>query len=149
MRRILCATRGGEDSQPTQQAAIALAKEHGDELIFLYVADVSFLDDIAAAVVVDVESELEGMGRFQLLLAREQAAEQGVEAKIAICHGHLREELIRAVRNLQAGVVILGRPQQGTAVFDETDLQDFAAEVAEKTGAEVLILNETPFGNRD
>jgi nucleotide-binding universal stress UspA family protein len=149
MRRILCATRGGEDSQPTQQAAIALAKEHGDELVFLYVADVSFLDDIAAAVVVDVESELEGMGRFQLLLAREQAAEQGVDAKIAICHGHLREALIRAVRDLQASLVILGRPQQGTAVFDETGLQDFAAELEKETGAEVLILDETPFGNRD
>ena len=63
MGKILCATRGGEDSQRTQQAAIALAQERGDELVFLYVADASFLDRIAAAVVVDVQSELDQMGR--------------------------------------------------------------------------------------
>ena len=91
MGKILCATRGGEDSQRTQQAAIALAKEQGDELIFLYVADASFLDRIAAAVVVDVQAELEQMGRFQLAMAQEQAAEQGVDAQIAIRHGHLRD----------------------------------------------------------
>ena len=144
MGKILCATRGGEDSQPTQQAAIALAKERNDELVFLYVADASFLDDIAAAVVVDVESELEGMGRFQLLLAQEQAAEQGIKATIAIRHGHLREELIRAVHDLQATLVILGRPQQGTAVLDTMALQDLSGEIETETGAEVLVLDEIP-----
>jgi hypothetical protein len=35
MGKTLCATRGGEASYRTQDAAIALAKERGDELVFL------------------------------------------------------------------------------------------------------------------
>jgi len=140
MGRILCATRGGPDSQRTQQSAIALAKERGDELVFLYVADSSFLDNIAAAVVVDVDAELEQMGRFQLLMAQEQAAEQGVAAEIAIRHGHLRPSLEQAARELAATLIVLGRPQKGTAVFDEADLQEFARTLAAGTAAEVVMV---------
>ena len=140
MGKILCATRGGADSQPAQQAAIALAKERGDELVFLYVADSAFLDTIAAAVVVDVDAELEQMGRFQLLMAREQAAEQGVDAQIVIRHGHLRPSLLEAARQLQATWIVLGRPREDTAVFDEADLQEFARTLAAGTGAEVVMV---------
>jgi nucleotide-binding universal stress UspA family protein len=140
MGKILCATRGGEDSQRTQQAAIALAKEQGDELVFLYVADASFLDNIAAPVVVDVQSELDQMGRFQLAIAQEQAAEQGVDAQIAIRHGRLRTELIAAARGSGITLIVLGRPQGRTAVFDEADLEEFAAELDVKTSAEVRIV---------
>ena len=140
MGRILCATRGGEDSKRTQQAAIALAKERGDELVFLYVADASFLDNIAAPVVVDVQLELDRMGRFQLALAQEQAAEQGVAAQAAIRHGHLRAELVAAARELGASLIVLGRPQGKSAVFDEADLEEFAAELEAETLAEVQIV---------
>jgi len=140
MGKILCATRGGEDSQRTQQAAIALAQERGDELIFLYVADASFLDRIAAAVVVDVQLELDQMGRFQLALAQEQAAEQGVAAQAAIRHGHLRTELIAAARELGVSLIVLGRPQGKSAVFDEADLEEFAAELEAGTSAEVRVV---------
>jgi nucleotide-binding universal stress UspA family protein len=140
MGKILCATRGGDESYKTRESAIALAKKRGDELIFLYVADASFLDRTAAPVVVDVEEELEQMGRFQLAMAQEQAAEEGLEAQIAVRHGHLREELIRAARELGATSVVLGRPQRETAVFDDADFQAFAVELKAKTGAEVLVL---------
>jgi hypothetical protein len=42
MGKILCTMRGGEASRRTQDAAIALAQERGDELAFLYVVDVAF-----------------------------------------------------------------------------------------------------------
>ena len=140
MGKILCATRGGADSERTQQAAIALAKERGDELVFLYVADSSFLDNIAAPVVVDVEGELDQMGRFQLSLAQEQAAEQGVDAQVAISHGHLQIQLVLAARELGATTIVLGRPQGRFAVFDEANLQTFARELEANTGAEVLVV---------
>jgi nucleotide-binding universal stress UspA family protein len=140
MGRILCATRGGADSQPTQHAAVALAKERGDELVFLYVADSSFLDTTAAAVVVDVDAELEQMGHFQLLMAQEQAAEQGVVADILVRHGHLRPALLQAARELGATLIVLGRPQEETAVFDETDLQELAHALSAGTGAEVVLV---------
>jgi len=80
-------TRGGEASYPTQDAAISLAKEQGDELIFLYVADISFLNQTAAPLVVDVESRLEKLGRFQLVMAQERAAAQGIMAQTIVRKG--------------------------------------------------------------
>jgi nucleotide-binding universal stress UspA family protein len=140
MGKILCATRGGEESEQTQAAAIALAKEQGHELVFLYVADVSFLDRIAAPLVVDVEGELERMGRFQLALACEQAAAQGVEAEAVVRHGHLQGELVAAARDLGATLIVLGRPRGGAPVFDDEALHSFAMHLQSETGAEVRVL---------
>ena len=42
MGPIVCATRGGEASRRTQERAVALARERGDPLIFLFVADTNF-----------------------------------------------------------------------------------------------------------
>lgn len=140
MGKILCATRGGPDSYPAQDGAIALAKERGDELVFLYVADITFLDQTAAPLVVDVDSELDLMGWFQLALARERAAAEGVQAEILVRHGHLRTELAAAARQVGATLIVLGRPQGKTAAFDDKSLQALAAYLQAETGAEVHIL---------
>lgn len=50
MGKILCATRGGEASRHAQDAAIALTQERGEELVFLHVVDVEFLNRIAHVV---------------------------------------------------------------------------------------------------
>ena len=110
MGKILCATRGGEGSHRTQEMAITLAKEEGNELVFLYVADDSFLNMMAAPLVVDMESRLAKLGRFQLAMAQEQAAEQGIVAQAIVRQGHLQEELVAAAQETGATLVVLGRP---------------------------------------
>ena len=64
MGLILCATRGGEASYRTQQEAINLAKDRGDEIVFLYIINLEFLNKTAAPIVVDIVNELIQMGRF-------------------------------------------------------------------------------------
>ena len=140
MGKILCAIRGGEGSYPTQDAAIALARERGDELVFLYVVDVSFLNQTAAPLVVDVDAALEKMGRFQLAMAQERAAAQGVEAHVASRTGRLRPELVAAATELGVELIVLGRPLGETAVFEQATLQAFAAILQSETDADVLIL---------
>ena len=142
MGRILCATRGGEASRRTQDAAIALAKERGDELVFLYVADSSFLNNTAAPLVIDVESRLVKMGEFQLLMAQERAAAQGVSARTIVREGKLRAGLVGAARELQVDLIVLGRSvdRHEQAIFDETGLQAFATSLQAITGAQVRIL---------
>jgi nucleotide-binding universal stress UspA family protein len=140
MGRILCATRGGEASLRTQDAAIALAKEQGDELVFLFVADISFLNRTAAPLVVDVEERLAKMGRFQLAMAQERAAAQGVTAQALVRRGRLRAELVAAAKELAVDLIILGRPLDRQAIFDQTALQAFATGLQAVTGAEVRIL---------
>jgi nucleotide-binding universal stress UspA family protein len=142
MGRILCATRGGEASYHTHDAAIALAKEQGDELIFLYVADSSFLNQTAAPLVVNIESRLVKMGRFLLLMAQERAKAQGVSAQTIVREGKLRAQLVGVARELDVDLVVLGHPvdRHEQAVFDETALQAFATSLQAITGIEVRIL---------
>ena len=80
MGKILCATRGGEASYRAQEQAIALARQLGASLIFLYVVDTHFLDKTAAPIVVDVGNQLQNMGQFLLAMAQDRAARQGVSA---------------------------------------------------------------------
>lgn len=140
MGLILCATRGGEASYRTQQAAIDVAKESGDEIVFLYVNDLSFLDKIAAPIVVDVEHELDEMGDFFLLMAKERAAESGLEAQTINRKGHVREEIKNAARDLGATMVVLGSPSGKHSAFQVTSLQAFAAEIEAETGAKAMIV---------
>lgn len=141
MGKILCATRGGDESWETQAGAIALARERGDELIFLYVADASFLNRTAAPLVVDVEGELDRMGRFQLAMACQQAAAQGVDAQGIVRHGRVQAELAAVAREVGATLVVLGRPRAGMPVFgDDESFRSFVARLEEQTGAEVRVL---------
>lgn len=140
MGKILCATRGGEGSQATQDGAIALARQRGDDLIFLFVVDISFLSQMAAPIVVDVESRLEKMGQFQLVVAQERAAAQNVQAQAMVRRGRLRAELASAAREQGVTLIVLGRPLLHTAVFEHDTLQAFAAGLEAETGIEVRIV---------
>jgi len=141
MGKILCATRGGEKSHRAQDEVIALAKERGDELVFLYVVDLSFLDKTAAPFVVgDVETNLRKMGEFLLAMAQERAREQGVEAKVTLREGSVREGIREAVAEEGATTVVMGRPTGNGCVFVSQALKDFAKELQEEFGVEVLLV---------
>jgi nucleotide-binding universal stress UspA family protein len=140
MGRILCATRGGEGSHRTQDAAAALARERGDELLFVYIVDTSFLNHTAAPLVVDVEGRLERMGRFQLTMAQERVADQGVQARVLIRHGRLRTELAAAAQEEGADLIVLGRPVDQGAVLTESALQSLASFLEDEAGVKVLVL---------
>jgi len=118
MGKILCATRGGEASYRTQDAAIVLAKERGDELLFLFVVDTHFLDKAGRAVRPDVVAEEMGhMGEFLLAMAQERAQKQGVAADYLLRRGEFRDELKAAAREEGVGLVVLGRPSGAESAF--------------------------------
>lgn len=140
MELILCATRGGEASRLTQDKAIAMAKESGATLMFLYVVDLHFLDKTAAPIVVDVEEELSDMGEFLLLLACERAAAQGIQAKTTLRKGTMREEIKLAAKEEGASLVFLGRPVGKGSAFQMASLEEFAAEIENETGVKTVIV---------
>lgn len=140
MGLILCATRGGEASYNTQQAAIDLAKERLDEIVFLYIIDLHFLDMTSAPIVVDVEHELEEMGKFFLLMAREKAFEQGVKARSITRKGVVREEIINAARDEAATLVVLGRPVGSKSAFQMESLQEFIDQIERETQAKAVMV---------
>lgn len=140
MGLILCATRGGEASIRTQEAAINLAKERGDDIVFLYVVDLGFLDRTAAPIVVDIENELDQMANFFLIMAKERAAEQGVKARRITRQGTVQKEIISAALDEAATAVVLGRPAGDESAFQKAGLEEFAKKIEAETKAEVIVV---------
>ena len=62
MGSILCVTRNDEGGIRAQDEAIQIAKDRGDSLVFLFVADNSFLNKLATPIVVDIKDFLEAWG---------------------------------------------------------------------------------------
>ncbi|MCL7454242.1 MAG: universal stress protein [Anaerolineae bacterium] len=141
MKKILCATRGGEASIRTQDAVIAMAKKEGATIVFLYVVDVEFLRLTARGVRPDVvATELERMGEFLLAMAVERAAAQGVEADMIVRRGPLTQALEEVGQQLGADAVAFGRPAGVDSSFSLSDLEKLAARIEEDTGIETYIL---------
>jgi nucleotide-binding universal stress UspA family protein len=140
MGKILCATRGGEQSYRTQDAAIALAKERGDTLLFLYVVDLRFLNTVAGVGVIDMNHEMVQMGEFLVLMAKERAAEQGVEAETMVREGNVEEEVINVACEQDVSLVLLGEPGDGESVFELADLAACATRIEEEADVEARIV---------
>jgi nucleotide-binding universal stress UspA family protein len=141
MHKILCATRGGEASRRTQDAVIAMAKEKGATVLFLYVVDVEFLKLTARGVRADVvTTEMEHMGEFLLAMACERAAAQSVEAEMCLRHGPLVEALESAAREEGVDAIAFGRPVGVDSSFSLTDLEQLAAKIQDDTGVKTYIL---------
>jgi nucleotide-binding universal stress UspA family protein len=141
MKKILCATRGGEASRKTQDAVIAMAKEKGATILFLYVVDVEFLKLTAVGVRPDVVSaELERMGEFLLAMACERAAAQGVEVEMCVRHGPLVEALESAAREEGADAIAFGRPAGPESSFSLADLERLTARIEKDTNIKTYIV---------
>jgi nucleotide-binding universal stress UspA family protein len=141
MKKILCATRGGEASQRTQDAVISMAKEMGASVLFHYVVDVEFLKLTARGVRPDIVStEMAHMVEFLLAIACERASLQGVEAELCVRQGPLREALESAARDYGADAVAFGQPSGPESSFTMADLRRLADHIEESTGAETFIV---------
>ena len=137
---VLFPTRGGKSSIPNQQWAIQFAKERQAHLIFLYVSDVRFLDNLSSPLLVDVAHELDELGEFLLAMAQDRALKAGLEVEILVRQGIFREALADVIREKKVDTVIIGKSTQGTGVTDERYLAILAATVQEK-GVEMLVVD--------
>ncbi|GAB4475397.1 MAG: hypothetical protein Kow00124_16340 [Anaerolineae bacterium] len=139
MGKILCATRGGEASIRTQQAAIAEAKVTGDELVFIYIFDIEFMAHAFYGMRSDVVTEeMERMAEFLMQMVVERAAQAGIEARSLIRRGKFGEVLVEAAREEGATLVILGRPAEG-GLFRLHELEALAERLAEESGIPFVI----------
>ena len=143
MGKILCPTRGGEASYRTQDAAIAMAKERGDELVFLYVVDLDFLSKTERAVRPDVVGEeMMHMGEFLLTMAQERARKQGVEASYILRQGEARTEIKAAAVEEGATMVVLGKStgDEPESAFPPAGLVELAEQIEAETGTETRLV---------
>ncbi|GAB4536458.1 MAG: hypothetical protein Kow0063_22000 [Anaerolineae bacterium] len=142
MGPIVCATRGGEASRRSQEHAIALARERGDPLIFLFVVDTNFTQPANEALAVALADELERLGRGLLCIAYSRAQEQGVAAEMAVRHGAVRQAIQDFLREVQASTLVLGAPAMGSEkrTFSPEEMPQFARQISASTGVEVVVV---------
>lgn len=142
MTKILAPTRGGEASYPNQDKVIALAKERGDELVFLYITDISFLDHHSAPVLFNLEEELDEMGAFLLAMAQERAAKVGVDAEAIVRRGNFNDVLKEVIVELGMCCVVLGSPETDTGTTTFEYLRDLAEDLADTLQSETIVLEK-------
>lgn len=140
MDAILCATRGGEASIRTQQRAIEIAKERSAKLMFIFVSDIEFLDHYTAPRVPAMETEMERLGEFLLLMAKERAEQAGVEADFTVRKGNFGAALIEAAQEYNVSLIVLGRPADSSLTTLGYLENKLAPVLKEKTGAEVIVI---------
>ena len=140
MEVILCATRAGEASQRTQDHAIQIAKERKAKLVFVFVSDVRFLGTYIAPRVPAMEDEMEHLGEFLLLIAKERAEKAGVEADYVVKTGVFRTALIEAAKEYDAKMIILGRPAEKGLTTMEYLENDLIPAIKEATGSETMVV---------
>ncbi len=146
IRPVVCATRGGEASRRAQERAIALAREQGAPLIFLFVADTGPINmkmkptkDLADVLA----DELEQLGSNLLRIAQARAHEHGIEAEMVVRRGAVRPMLESFLREVDAGTLVIGAPEHGAQpppVFDPAGMDHFAAQIRAGLGIEVVVV---------
>ncbi len=139
---ILCPTRGGKDSYPNQDRAVALANERGVGVLFLYITNVEFLGLTAAPKLIDIEHELDEMGEFMLAMAQERAEKASVAASTLVLHGQFREILADVIEEHEISTVVLGSSAGGTGVVTAGYIQDLIDEIHGKTEVEFVIVDQ-------
>ncbi len=142
MTTILCPTRGGPASAPNQDLAIAIAQERGADVLFLYVSNVQFLNQIASPILIDVQEELDEMGEFMLTMAQERAEKAGVKAGIEVRHGVFREALKDVIQERDIATVVIGTAQEGTGMTTLPYLEDLTQWIRRETDAEVIVTRD-------
>jgi nucleotide-binding universal stress UspA family protein len=142
MGLIVCATRGGEAGRRTQERAIALAKERGDELVFLCVFDPAFAGDLSDALSEAVVQEQQWLGRTLMNVAQARARKQGVDAHAVARRGPVVENIEDFVRESCASTLVIGQPRVDSALdtFRLDNVQSCADQMVDDTGIEVVVV---------
>jgi nucleotide-binding universal stress UspA family protein len=108
---IVCATRGGDESQRTEEQATQVARESGAALTFLYVVNPELPEAYTAKFCLKlVNKELADIGRAVLEVAQRRAAAQGVMANTVLRQGLVHEEIAAYMdENPAVDLLVLGR----------------------------------------
>jgi nucleotide-binding universal stress UspA family protein len=144
MSAIVCAIRGGPDSQPTIAKSIELAKETGLPLYFMYVVNLDFLTHTSSSRTHTLSGQMHQMGEFILLTAQSTAANNGISAERVIRQGQVREEIANLCHEVDAAWLVIGHPkgQEENDLFTHEMLQKFIERIEQETGAKVVMPDE-------
>jgi nucleotide-binding universal stress UspA family protein len=146
MGPIVCATRGGESGRRTQERAIDLARQRGQELVFLAVFDSCVAPHLSEQQSAAVQKEQLWLGRALLGIAQARARKADVEAGAVVRCGPILTTIEAYLREVDASALIIGQPKVDSALaaFRPDRVHHFADRVRQDTGVEVVVVTPTP-----
>jgi nucleotide-binding universal stress UspA family protein len=138
---LVCATRGGPGSRASQEKAITYAAEQKSELIFLYVVDISMIEEVDNKLKIALLYELSWLGRVILRIAQKRADNAQIVSEIVIREGTVKDEICQFLEERSADLLLLGAPRgTTTAIFGDDSIDLFAQEIKETSGVPVEIV---------
>jgi nucleotide-binding universal stress UspA family protein len=142
MGPIVCATRGGEAGRRTQERAIDLAKQRGQDLVLLAVFDPCVAPHLNDQLSAAVQKEQRWLGRALLGIARTRARRAGVEVDTVVRCGPILETIEAYLREVNAAALIIGQPKVDSALaaFRPDRVHRFAEQIRQDTGTEVIVV---------
>jgi nucleotide-binding universal stress UspA family protein len=142
MKTILAPTRGGQRSYANQDRAAQIAKEQGARLIYLYISDVTFLNQVASPVLIDMEAEMEEMGEFLLTMAQDRAAKYGVAAETVVRQGVFTDVMESVIDEFDIDMVVMGSSGEDDGHTTPGFMAETAQALADKYDVDVTLLRE-------
>jgi nucleotide-binding universal stress UspA family protein len=142
MSGIVCAIRGGPDCQSTVAYAIALAKQTGLSLHFLYVVNLDLLECAGGSYAHHISEKIHEMGKAVLGAAQARATAQDVAAGGVMRQGNVGDEIVALCRDLGADYVVLGDPevQREESIFTKGLLKGSGERGERETGSQILLV---------
>lgn len=140
MSGIVCAIRGGPDSQRAIDYAIKFAEENDIRLYFLYVVNLVYLRSTSTKRLNNIAMEYHRMGEFILLMAQARAASRGVRADNFVRRGNVSEKIVDICKETQAKHLVMGMPCNQESYFVEETLGKFVKTIEAQCNITVKIV---------
>lgn len=145
---ILCAIRGGPQSELTIKRAIELTQKHNAKLVLVHVLDIGFLEFATLGRPSVMLNELRATFEFLLESLTKQAINQDVHVEHLILTGNLRRQIIETVHQQDARVLVMGSPikSPGKNTFTEKSFAQFLEEIEAETDVEIVVAESPSSG---
>ena len=143
VNHIICAVRGQPESRETVTKAIDLALENDARLTFCLVIEAEFMAQSAPTFTPlrAAYRQLEDLGEFSMLILCDRAERRGVEnVEYLIRKGNIPEQLRKLAKEVQAELMVMGRPVRGMAgsVFTPAEFDSFVKKLEQEIGIEII-----------
>ena len=140
MIKILCALRGGPESEETIAYAVAMAEKEEVRLGFLYVVNLDLIPSSSISRSTSIADELSRMGEFILLMAQAQAASEGVSADLFVRRGYIPERIFATCHEMRVKTLIMGRSraENGASFFDKKSQDEFTRKLKEECETRII-----------
>ena len=141
MNRILCAVRGGLDSEKAIAYAVTRAKKERARLVFSYVINLEVYLSSSGDRIESIAGELRRMGEYVLLMAQATAAREGVVADTFVRQGDVLEEILSMSQEMNLEVIVMGKPliDGNENSFSLDELKAFTMKMKTDYGVDIIL----------